>query len=274
MTADPGAGGDRVVDVDGLRIAYERAGEGPPLVLVHGYVGDGRSTWRRQLDELSDEFTVVAWDAPGMGGSSDPPESFRLPDYADCLAGFVQALGLERPHVAGLSFGGGLALELYGRHPQIPASLVLAGAYAGWAGSLPPEVVEERLRQVLELSDLPPDRFVRAVLPTMFSASAPAEIVEAFGANVAGFRPAGLRAMARSFAEADLRDVLPTIGVPTLLLYGDEDVRAPLSVAEDLHAAIPASELVVLAGVGHVSSVEAGGRFNAEVRRFLRSVQI
>src|SRR5437899_7194248 len=60
----------------GLRIAYERAGNGPPLVLLHGFVGDGRE-WRRQVDGLSDQFTVVAWDAPGAGASSDPPESFR-----------------------------------------------------------------------------------------------------------------------------------------------------------------------------------------------------
>jgi pimeloyl-ACP methyl ester carboxylesterase len=51
---------------------------------------------------------------PGAGGSKDPPESFRLPEYADCLAGFVAALGLERPHLCGLSFGGGLALSCTG----------------------------------------------------------------------------------------------------------------------------------------------------------------
>jgi pimeloyl-ACP methyl ester carboxylesterase len=214
----------------------------------------------------------VAWDAPGSGRSSDPPESFRLSDYADCLAGFVEALGLEPTHVAGLSFGGGLALELYRRHPTIPTSLVLAGAYSGWAGSLPPEVVEQRLQQVLQLADLPPDRFVSAVIPTMFSGSASAAVVEKFAANVSEFHPVGLRAMARSFAEADLRDVLQHIDVPTLLLYGDQDVRAPLHVAEHLHAAIPRSTLVVLPGVGHVSNVEAAERFNAEVRAFLRSV--
>lgn len=76
-------------------------------------VGDGRGTWPQQIDALSDEFTLVAWDGPGSGRSSDPPESFRLSDYADCLAGLVNALGLARTHVAGLSFGGALALELY-----------------------------------------------------------------------------------------------------------------------------------------------------------------
>jgi pimeloyl-ACP methyl ester carboxylesterase len=259
-------------EVQGLRIAYERMGNGPPLVLLHGFVGDAEGTWRRQLDGLSDDFTVVAWDAPGSGRSSDPPESFRMPDYADCLAGFVNALALDRPHVAGLSFGGALALELYRRHPTIPMTLVLAGAYAGWAGSLPPEVVEQRLRLSLELADLPADRLANAMIPTMFSASAPAESVEGFAANISAFHPAGFRAMARSSAEADLRHVLPRIDVPTLLLYGDQDVRAPLNVAEDLHAAIPTSRLVVMEGVGHASSVEAPERFNAEVRVFLRSV--
>jgi pimeloyl-ACP methyl ester carboxylesterase len=267
------AGGANQIEVGGLRIAYERAGRGPPLILLHGYVGDGRGTWHRQLDELSDEFTVVAWDAPGAGASSDPPKGFDLPDYADCLAGFIDALGLGRPHVAGLSFGGGLALQLYGRHPALPRTLVLASAYAGWAGSLPPEVVEQRLQQVSDFADLPPDHFVREVTPTLFSQSAPAEMVGEFTANASGFHPAGLRAMARSIAEADLRDVLPRIDVPTLLLYGDRDVRAPVNVAEDLHAAIPASTLVVLPGIGHLINIEAGERFNAEIRAFLRPVQ-
>ena len=257
------------VEVGGLRLAYERAGHGPPLVLLHGYIGDGPGTWRRQIDGLSDDFTVVAWDGPGMGSSSDPPDSFGLGDIADALAGFVDALRLGRPHVAGLSFGGGLALELFRRHPAIPRSLTLASAYAGWAGSLPPEVVEERLQQVLELADMPPDRLVQAVLPTMFSASVPAEVREGFAATLARFHPVGLRVMARSFAEADLRDVLPRIDVPTLLLYGDADVRAPLAVAEDLHRSIPGSELVVMPGVGHACSVEAAELFNDEVRRFL-----
>ena len=256
----------------GYRIAYERKGEGPPVVLLHGGVGD-RRTWRRQLDGLCNEFTVVAWDAPGFGGSSDPPEVFRLADFADCLAAFIDALGLERPHVVGLSFGGGLALELYGRHPTVPRTLVLAGAYAGWAGSLPAEVVEQRLQLALRCSDLPPDQLIEKMLPTLFSESASPELVAEFAASMPEFHPVGLRAGARAFAEADVRDVLPRIDVPTLLLHGGEDVRAPLNVAQDLHAGIPGSKLVVMDGVGHASCVEAPERFNAEVRAFFQSAQ-
>jgi pimeloyl-ACP methyl ester carboxylesterase len=238
---------------------------------LHGGLSDSRE-WRRQLDDLSDEFTVVAWDAPGCGQSSDPPETFRLPEYADCLAAFVDALGVGRAHVLGLSFGGGLALELYRRHPTIPLTLVLAAAYAGWAGSLPPEMVEQRLQQILREADLPPEQWAPGWIASLFTQAAPTEVIDEMLAIMSEVHPAGLRAMAHAFAEADLRDVLPHIQAPTLLLYGDTDRRAPLPVAEDLHDRIPGSKLVIMPGVGHQSNIEAAERFNAEVRSFLRSV--
>ena len=256
-----------------MPIAYARAGTGPPLVLVHGYIGDGESTWRGQLRALSDEFTVIAWDVPGAGRSSDPPATWRMPEFADALARFIRGFELGPAHVAGLSWGGALALELHRRHPGVARSLTLASAYAGWAGSLPPEETDRRLRQVLDLADLPPDEFVGAVAPTMFSASAPAEAVDAFVAAARKFHPAGLRTMAHAVAEADLRDVLPTVDVPTLLLYGEHDVRAPREVAAAIHAGIPGSRLVVLPGAGHVCNVEAEETFNAELRAFLHAAQ-
>lgn len=256
------------VQVGDVRIAYERAGDGPPLVILPGG-GFGGRAWHRQLKGLSDEFTVVVWDAPGTGRSSDPPEAFRLPDYADCLAAFIDALSLQRPHVLGLSFGGALALELYRRAPRLPRSLVLASAYAGWAGSLPADVVAERLETMLRWAELPPDQLARAWLPSLLTEAAPAQMVDEVAASMADFRPVGVRVMVRSSAEADLRDVLPRIEVPTLLLYGDADKRSPRQVAEELHAQIPGSTLVVLSGVGHASNVEAADRFNTEVRNFL-----
>lgn len=258
------------IEVRGLKIAFERQGTGPPLVLLHGFVGHSQE-WRRQIDTLSDVYTVVAWDAPGAGRSTDPPEMFRLPDYADCLASFIDALGLLRPHVVGLSFGGALAIELYGRHPTVPASLVLASAYAGWAGSLTLEVTGQRLRTTLQAADAPSEQRVQSMIPGMFSSSPSPESVEEFRGIMLEIHPAGLRAMARSLAEADLRVVLPRIIVPTLLLYGDQDSRASLAVAQDIHARIPASRLVVMPGVGHMSSVEAPEHFSAEVRSFLNS---
>ena len=88
---------------------------------------------------------------------------------------------------------------------------------------------------------------------------------------VADYHPAGLRAMANAFADADLRDMLPSIDVPTLLIYGDADQRSPLAIAEDLHARIPGARLVVIPGPGHMVNMEAPERFNDEVRSFLRA---
>lgn len=261
------------VEIGGLLIAYRRQGEGPPLVLLHGGFGFDSRSWARQFDALSDEFTVVAWDAPGFGRSSDPPDTFRLPDYADCLAGFIGALRLGSPHVVGLSFGAALALELYRRHPEVPRTLVLAGAYAGWAGSLPPEVVEQRLEQALLEEHLPPEEWVPRYLPGMLTEAAPQEMVDEVVALMCDVHPAANVTSLRGMAEADLRDVLPRIEVPTLLIYGEADRRSPVLVAKEIHAQIPASVLVVLPGVGHLINFEAADRFNSEVRSFLRGHQ-
>ena len=151
-------------------------------------------------------------------------------------------------------------------------TLILASAYAGWGGSLPADVAEQRLQQALVLAKLSPDEFVGRLLPTMFSEATPPEAVDAFRASMLAFHPAGFRAMARASAE-DLREVLPHINVPTLLVYGDKDVRAPLAVAGDLHAAISGSTLVVLPDTGHVCNVEAPEAFNRAVRSFLRDTR-
>jgi pimeloyl-ACP methyl ester carboxylesterase len=258
------------IEAGGHRIAYRMQGEGPPLVLLHGWPVDSRE-WRRQIDALSDEFTVVAWDAPGAGDSSDPAESFRLPDWADALAAFIDALGLGSVHVAGLSWGGGLALQLYDRHPALFRTLVLLSAYAGWAGSLPAEVVEQRLQLMLRNSELPPDKWAPALVGTMVTTNASPEVVEELRTMVSEFHPAATRTAMRAIAEADLRDMLPRVAVPTLLLCGQEDVRAPRQVWEALHAGIPGSKLVVILGAGHVIDMEAAGRVSDEIRVFLRA---
>jgi pimeloyl-ACP methyl ester carboxylesterase len=266
--------GVKEVRVSDLRIAYRQAGSGPPLVLLHGGMEDSRA-WTRQLDALADEYTIFAWDAPGCGYSTDVPETWRLLDFADALAAWLRAVEVERPHVLGLSWGSSLALEFYRRHSGVPASLILASAYAGWAGSLPPEEVAVRLESVLAAADLPAEELMRAWPGVFGPAASPELIAEMLGIAVdnSGLaHPGGYRAMAHSMAEADLRDVLPQVRVPTLLLYGELDERSPLPIAESLCAQIPNAELVVVPGVGHLANVEAPAAFNGQVRRFIRSV--
>jgi pimeloyl-ACP methyl ester carboxylesterase len=237
-------------------------------VLLHGAMADSRD-WHLQLAALADAFTVVAWDAPGSGGSFDPPDDFGLEGYADSLAAFIARLGLDTPHVMGLSFGSALALELFRRHPALVRSLVLLSAYAGWAGSLGREEAERRRRWGQSVADLPPRQVAADFAATLFTQEVPAKIVQAYTEVMKDFRPEGVRAMANALADADLREVLPSIDVPTLLVHGDADQRAPLEVAEELHARIPGSTLVVIPGPGHMVTLEAPELVNDEVRRFL-----
>jgi pimeloyl-ACP methyl ester carboxylesterase len=131
---------------------------------------------------------------------------------------------------------------------------------------MPPNDVKHRLSHSLRLSELPAAEFAATMLPTLFSTSAPRKRVEPFAASVAKFHPNGFRTMALASADADLRDVLPRIDVPTLLLHAEADIRAQRFVAEALHASIPSSTLMVLSGIGHVSSVEAPEQFNEAIR--------
>jgi pimeloyl-ACP methyl ester carboxylesterase len=257
----------RFAQVDGCSIAYREAGQGPPLVLLHGFISDSRC-WMTQLSELSDRFRVISWDAPGAGSSSDPPDAFTTESYARCLAHFLDIVGVDRAHVVGLSWGGILAQEFYRLYPERPRSLVLADTYAGWKGSLPASACSERLASCLLAATGPSDALVAKMLPGMFTDGASQAMREELSAIITDFHPRGLQLMSRSSAEMDTRDLLPTIAVPTLLLWGDDDSRSPLHIAEQLNAAIPGSELVVIRNAGHVSNMEQPGAFNACVRRF------
>jgi pimeloyl-ACP methyl ester carboxylesterase len=179
--------------------------------------------------------------------------------------------GLGQSHVGGLSWGGGLALEFYRRHPGVVRTLILASAYAGWEGSLPADVVEQRLQLMLRNSERPPDRWAPALVDTFFSKGAPPEIVREALSIVSDLHPGATRVAMQAFARADLRDVLPRIDVPTLVLCGEEDVRAPRHVWEALHSEISGSKLVLIPGVGHVIDIEAAERFNTEAKAFLRA---
>jgi pimeloyl-ACP methyl ester carboxylesterase len=257
----------RFVDVGGRLIAYREAGQGAALLLLHGFLCDSRC-WRRQLAGLRDHLRTIAWDAPGAGSSWDPPETFTTMDYAHCLTGFLDAIDVTDAHVVGLSWGGILAQEFYRIAPARVRTLVLADTYAGWLGSLTEPIWKERLETCLRDSTGPVDEVVTKLLPGMFTENVPVEVREELRAIMAEFHPIGFRVMSRSSASTDTRDLLPRIDVPTLVLWGDDDRRSPIYIAEQLRTAIPNAEFAIIANAGHVSNMEQSEPFNAHVRRF------
>ena len=259
-----------VVRANGLEIAYERVGEGPPLVFVHGAAVDGRM-WQPQVASLANEFTVVAWDEPGTGRSSDVPADFGLPEYANCLAAVIDAVALGRAHVAGLSWGGTVVLELYRQHPDLVATLILIDTFAGWKGSLPEEEVRARVEGFRQMLAMPAKALDATVPDWWFAGDPPSEFVPLIEKMDADVRPESLRHQVLVMAETDQRDLLPRITVPTLLIWGEQDVRSPLSVARQFEHAIPDTKLVLIPNCGHISNLEQPERVNDAVRAFCRA---
>ena len=257
-------------EVNGFSVAYERTGDGPALVLLHGFTHDSR-VWRQQLEALADQFTVIAWDAPGAGQSSDPPETFGIVDWADCLAGFLDAAGVYHADIIGLSWGGPGPGVLSA--PRRAGAVIGPGRYVrrleGLASRTGPRGAPGGL-----LARCVAAEFVPRYLPGMFGKSPPQEARDELARIMTDFHPVGFRLMATALAYADTRDLLPKIHVPTLLVWGDADVRSPMTVAHQMRDAIPGARLSVIAGAGHVSNLEEPAQFNAEVREFCSSVSI
>jgi pimeloyl-ACP methyl ester carboxylesterase len=198
------------------------------------------------------------------------PADFGLKDYADCLAALTEALDLGPAHVAGLSWGGTLAQELYRHHPGLVATLILIDTYAGWMGSLPEQEVRARIRGVRRMLATSGEEF-DPTFPGLFAGDPPAELVPLLAEIAADVRPATLERQVSVMAKADQRDLLRRVAVPTLLIWGEMDERSPLAVAHQFEEAIPDTKLVVIPACGHVSNLERPEPFNQAVREFCRA---
>jgi pimeloyl-ACP methyl ester carboxylesterase len=196
------------------------------------------------------------------------PNDFSLADYAETLAAFLDALRLAPAQICGFSWGGTVVLELYRRHPQLVTSLILADTYAGWKGSLPAEEVQARVagaRRMLAVAD-----DFDPTIPGLFAGGPPAEFIPLLAQIATAVRPQTLRTQVALMAEADQRDVLPRIRIPTLLIWGELDARSPFAIARQFEEAIPDATLVVIPGAGHVSNLERPKEFTHAVREFCR----
>lgn len=258
------------VAVRGTEIAYDRAGRGPTLTLLHG-IGANATAWRTQLDALSDAFDVIAWDAPGYGRSDDPPGDWPMAEYADYLGGFLDALGVEQTHLLGQSWGGVLAQAFYGKYPERVRSLILSDTFLG--GGITREDNDAQLQARLRVvATMTPAEFGHTRAPQVLAPGPPPELLSEVETMLAQIHPIGYRSAAIAISRADLRDVLPRIAVPTLVLRGEFDRVIPPDVGTRLVGEIRGAQVVTFAGAGHLSNMEQPDRYSATVRDFLMSV--
>jgi pimeloyl-ACP methyl ester carboxylesterase len=244
--------------VAGRRIHYEIAGDGLPLVLLHG-IGSNSRSWRRQLEALSKDFKVIAWDAPGYDGSDDPPTEVKasMRYYADQLRGMLDSLGLKRIFLLGHSTGGAVALEFCRVYPQYLDRLIVADAR--YAGST--SVLDERLRLIRTLS---PAELAQQRAPKLLSANASAELVNEVISTMSQVRRPGYEFAASALACSDAKDVIHNFPVPTMLIWGADDQITPV-----WDVLPPRVELKIIPNAGHLCYIEQPEHFNELVRSFL-----
>jgi pimeloyl-ACP methyl ester carboxylesterase len=243
--------------VTGGNIHYETAGAGAPLVLLHG-IGSNSRSWHRQLAELSRDFNVIAWDAPGYGRSSDPQGKPSMAYYARCLGALLDEIGLDRIHLLGHSAGGVVAQEFYRLYPERVSKLILADTT--FIGSR--DKLEERLRMIHTMT---PHELALERAPKLLSPSAPEELLEEAISIMSEVRPAGYEFAAVALAGCDTREVLRNLRVPARLIWGAEDQITPM------WREVPdGARLAVIPFAGHLCYAEQPELFNTIVRGFLR----
>ncbi len=240
------------VEVDGLRIAYRRAGAGDPLLLLHGGFEDSR-LWMDDIERLQEHVDVIAWDAPGCGASDDVPDGWRAADWSRTAASFIDALGLAHPAVAGFSFGSTLALLLARDHPESVGGLVLVGAYAGWRGSLDADDFARRVEATQFTLTHPVEERVDDFLASVYTPETPPRRRNLSRELVDHWRRDTTRALL-DVMMLDLSGALGSIATPTLVARGVDDTRSPREASLEIVERMPHARFVEIPDAGHDAS--------------------
>jgi pimeloyl-ACP methyl ester carboxylesterase len=252
----------RTCDIAGLSTRYLVRGSGPAVLVLHGW-GASIETVFPIVAGLERVGTVYALDLPGFGQSAPPPQPWGVEEYQAFVASFMDVLGIERASIVGHSNGGRIAIGIASTEPRRVTKLVLVNS----AGIRP----KRTLRWYRRVAMAKLGKYAARLL------GGPGERLRALLIRRAGstdYLAAGaMRPTLVRLVNSDLREHLPRIAVPTLLIWGADDTDTPLSAARLMEKLIPDAGLVVFEGAGHYSYLDQSSRFATVVSHFLGSPQ-
>ena len=252
-----------------VRIAWERHGEGDPLLLLHG-LGYARWGWEPVAQRLAETHEVVLFDNRGIGESDAPAGPYAVTELAGDAVGVLDAAGLERSHVLGTSLGGMVALQLALEHGERVDKLVLACTTPGGDAAAP--MPEQTVRLMSEAPALAPEVALRRFVENAFGPRLDAVLVD----RIMEHRLATAQsqdawaAQAAAGAGFDVWDRVGEIRAPTLVLTGDADNVVDPRNSRHLAERIPDARLEVFEDAGHLFFWEQPERFVEVVTEFLR----
>jgi pimeloyl-ACP methyl ester carboxylesterase len=259
--------------VNDVEIHYVEAGQGEPVLLIMGLGGD-HLAWGYQLQAFAERHRVVAYDNRGVGQSSAPDQPYTIAGMADDARGLMDALGIERAHVVGVSMGGMIAQELALDHPERVRSLHLGCTLARPDAYLRALVGAWRDLRVR----VPPESALRTIALWLFAPATYNErpdfvemVVQAGLANPYPQSLAGFLRQSEAVLAHDTRSRLAALRCPALVSVGADDLLVPPRFARELAALIPGAALQVVPAAGHAYFWERIDAFNALTLEFFAS---
>jgi 3-oxoadipate enol-lactonase len=258
---------DRFVQAGTVRLHYRLEGNGPLVALIHG-VGGRLEAWDAVAAELQGRFRVLRYDQRGHGLSDKPPGPYTVEQMSGDLAALLDALGIARCHVVGVSLGGMVAQSFALEHARRVEGLVLIAAVAGRT----PEERERVLARLEVVRREQPGAHFRNSLDRWFTPEFQRnhpDRVEAYGAMNRANDPAGYAAAYHVLAHTDLGDLVGAIRAPTLIVTGEFDSGSNPRMARLMHDRIAGSQLVIIPGQRHGLLTETPDRVAQLVADFL-----
>lgn len=246
------------VDRNGVKIYYETHGDGPPLLLSHGYSASSHM-WARQIDAFSKNYKLILWDMRGHGRSDYPDDQSQYSEEAtvDDMAAILDAVGAQTAIIGGLSLGGYMSLAFHRKYPERTRALLIIDTGPGYKN-------DEARAQWNERAIKTGERFEREGL----SRSGSAETREAPHRDAKGLA----RAARGMLSQRDARVIesLPHIKVLSLVVVGADDTPF-LKASDYMVAKIPNARKVVIPGAGHAANIDQPELFNDAILNFLTS---
>jgi 3-oxoadipate enol-lactonase len=263
-TSPSGAG--RAVYALRVQLAYDDAGSGECVVLVHGHPFD-RTLWEPQAAALRGSFRVLAPDLRGFGGSPVTPGRVLMREYAADIEELLGALGIDRAAVVGLSMGGLVAMELAAAAPERYWAL---GLVATTAEPPSPKDLRARDERAAATERDGTGVLVEYMHSGLYSPGCPPAVRARVDAMMAAVPPAGAAAALRGRARRpDYRPLLAALGMPALVVAGTADPWSDAAVTAEIVSSLRRPELVVIDGAGHLPNLEAEAEFNQALLTFL-----
>jgi 3-oxoadipate enol-lactonase len=254
-----------------MTLSVVEAGSGAPIVLLHG-LGDDHALWRHQVGPLAKRRRVVTPDLRGHGRSPIGMTPFSLEEMADDVRVMIERLDLDRPVVAGLSMGGGIAQALAIRHPKLVRALVLVSTSSEFRDETRLRFLDRAARAEREGIEAVIDATVPRWFTAEFVTRAPEEVAHTTR-TVAAMDPAAFAAASRANAVRNLTARLGEIACPVLFIGGALDPADPHRSLEIYRRELRHLTATIVPDASHLVPVEQPAAFNAILLRFLDEVE-